>query len=1231
MTQDSNPRYRDNREVNKGTSLRELRESFEKLMQEPLHSTADIGKVDIVVGIPFHNETKTIMGVLSAVSKGLKKFFPDQKCVIVAIGSPAGKDVLRQINALPKNSEIERIAYILKSEKLDGKGWHIRAMMEIAQRLGADLAILEADLKSQSDDEGTKGLLPEWINLLLKPIRLNQLDMVVSRFNRHWFETPISAHLTYPLLTAFYDTPIHDLIGAQWGISHRLLRNYLQNHHSAWSNETMEYGIDLWLAIMAITSDARIGEVNLGVKITQPSRSKAELVLRQTAAVLLEQTASSRDWLKKIDRAKLPLLQPLTSYGLMKKHKPLELLVEAMPLTDKDQQDFERFRPLYQVILPGKVNEELEMVSKPGVTNLDFSTRFWAKITNHLLLSFASSIDESAKNDILASFITLLKLRAAAFSREIQNLHNELKPVLGDKKARHFALLEAERQIEEQASEFIMQKSDLLPLWELKEDSLKPPLPKITYRQFIPNVNLVVPSEVVSSDGNVVTADSVYEPVFHKYKQEFDHFAYQKLKVDPHNNSQEIINRVDRFMHKLEAGLDKLLFPGDLHSVQGTKRVVDEIFKYFPHQDTLAFSSEIASWLLWHNPPYNLITKLDYSNLNELLRDREPNDILAMADLSEEKPYSEQLWKLIRQSIRPEHFTPCQLKPIVVGYEVFPALLEMKESTLNKFAGRVLVSNIPVGVGGEFPKLRYFTHIAKNIVESERYSYIWQRFATEKKDFSEKVANSILGHWGNEPMSAHNIFENENQRILVSRLKEMAKSIVSEAGGANMLTLANNLEEMAESYHLSSTLPDGTFIPCSAWTWASYSFRGGTGLPTLTSLHVERDWTSREFLLGYYKAVGGSVQALDEKIVELMEQGMESEDLSQLLLGGVKEAESIIIRQTTSRQKPIGELSRFEGNPILTAISEHTWESQYVLNPGAISLKNDVYLVYRAVGRDGISRLGLAKSRDGFNFNERLEKPIFIPRDKSEEKGCEDPRLTQIGDRIYMVYTAYGGLVAQIALASIGVKDFLNYRWGAWHRHGLVFPGYTDKDGSLFPEVFGKRYAILHRVEPHIWLTFTPHLRPPWPRGEHKILAGTQSGMMWDGLKIGAGAQPIKTKYGWLLITHGVDHSYVYRLGVMLLDLADPTTLLYRSPNHILEPKEKYEVGESNSAWVPNVVFTCGAVPRDNSKKILEAEDELLVYYGAADSVISIAKAKIAGLIPEDVRNGRNLKEVLKK
>ena len=127
--------------------------------------------------------------------------------------------------------------------------------------------------------------------------------------------------------------------------------------------------------------------------------------------------------------------------------------------------------------------------------------------------------------------------------------------------------------------------------------------------------------------------------------------------------------------------------------------------------------------------------------------------------------------------------------------------------------------------------------------------------------------------------------------------------------------------------------------------------------------------------------------------------------------------------------------------------------------------------------------------------------------------------------------------------------------------------------------------------------------------------------MLWDGKKIGGGAPPIKTKYGWLLITHGVDYLRVYRLGVSLLDLIDPTVVIYRSPNAILEPTERYEKGESGREWVPNVVFTCGAVPKEDKKEMLDAEDELLVYYGAADSAIGVATARVGDLIPPEYLN----------
>jgi len=115
-------------------------------------------------------------------------------------------------------------------------------------------------------------------------------------------------------------------------------------------------------------------------------------------------------------------------------------------------------------------------------------------------------------------------------------------------------------------------------------------------------------------------------------------------------------------------------------------------------------------------------------------------------------------------------------------------------------------------------------------------------------------------------------------------------------------------------------------------------------------------------------------------------------------------------------------------------------------------------------------------------------------------------------------------------------------------------------------------------------------------------------------------APPIKTEFGWLNIYHGVDYLRFYRLGVVLVDAEDPSELLYQSPNPVLEPETDFELGKGSGVyWVPRVVFTCGAVPVAE-KEVLGADDEILVYYGAADTAIGVARGRVGDLIPEDVR-----------
>ncbi|MCL0056282.1 glycosyltransferase [Dehalococcoidia bacterium] len=272
----------------------EVKKRFRAIMQEPLSQAARIAEADIVVGIPFYNEADTIPAVLEMVEKGLEEFYAGQKCLIVMAGAPAGGEALRVINSLP--SRIGRIAFLLGDECLSGKGWSMRAIFEVARSLGADLAIVEADLGSRHRDGEIEGLAPDWIRLLLEPIKSKEMDLVISRFRRHYFEFPISTLLLYPLLTTIYGCSIHDLIGGQWGISHRLLRTYLQDARYPWSDEIGEHGIDSWLATMAITSGARICQAKLGIKIHHPLAAKAELVLRQKVKALFDRIVADQEW-----------------------------------------------------------------------------------------------------------------------------------------------------------------------------------------------------------------------------------------------------------------------------------------------------------------------------------------------------------------------------------------------------------------------------------------------------------------------------------------------------------------------------------------------------------------------------------------------------------------------------------------------------------------------------------------------------------------------------------------------------------------------------------------------------------------------------------------------------------------------------------------------------------------------------------------------------------------------
>lgn len=294
-------------------------------------------------------------------------------------------------------------------------------------------------------------------------------------------------------------------------------------------------------------------------------------------------------------------------------------------------------------------------------------------------------------------------------------------------------------------------------------------------------------------------------------------------------------------------------------------------------------------------------------------------------------------------------------------------------------------------------------------------------------------------------------------------------------------------------------------------------------------------------------------------------------------------------------------MKRFRGNPILEPVPGHYWETRMVFNAAALHAGEKVHILYRAMGDDGVSRLGYASSSDGYVIDKRQPEPAFAPSNSNENLGCEDPRLTLMDGECLMTYTAFRNHpmnAFQISLTKISLEDLLSSNWN-WGHRWLPFQGIHNKNAVIFPRKIHGRYVMYNRIDPDLCVAYSEDLKR-WCDLRAVVHPRPNA---WDSLKVGSAGPPIEINEGWLFIYHGVDFEYVYRLGVLLIDKDDPERILYRSEKPILEPKEDYE----RFGKVPNVVFSCGSVLLD---------DRLLVYYGGADTVLCGAEYSLGELLP---------------
>ncbi len=319
-----------------------------------------------------------------------------------------------------------------------------------------------------------------------------------------------------------------------------------------------------------------------------------------------------------------------------------------------------------------------------------------------------------------------------------------------------------------------------------------------------------------------------------------------------------------------------------------------------------------------------------------------------------------------------------------------------------------------------------------------------------------------------------------------------------------------------------------------------------------------------------------------------------------------------------------------------------------VYNPAALYEDGRFYLFERASPslRPHHCAIGLLVSDDGIRFEHVSEQPVFSPEMLGYPQGSvQDPRVVRI-DGVYYMTFAFRRYAWSISPTGLGVPDAEQTAFPGFDpstdsnqtRSGIArsldklrweFVGWAtpadvdDRNVILFPEKIAGRFALLRRPIGHV-TTDTAHSEEhPSIRisFSNDLLTWTEPETVisprykWEDNRIGGSTPPIRTPRGWLVFYHGVENVHpptrrvIYRMGAMLLDLADPRRVLARCPDFVMEPEEYYE---KFGLFIPNVIFPTGAVVKDGL---------VWLYYGCCDTSIGLATAPLDELLEHVLRS----------
>jgi glucosylglycerate synthase len=398
----------------------------------------EVESADILVGIPSHNNEKTIAHVIQSVSHGLAMYYKDRRCVIfVADGGSTDdtREVAKEFQVKPWQ---EKIVSIYRGPS--GKGTALRSVFEAATRLKVKAcAVVDSDLRS---------ITPDWIQHLLDPVLSRGYQFVAPVYLRHKYDATITNNIVYNLTRALYGKRIRQPIGGDFALSTDVAKFYVDQ--DVWESDVARYGIDIWMTTNAVTQNFRICQSNLGAKIHDAKDPAEHLgpMFRQVVWTIFSLMERFESYWKGVRGS-----EPVETFGYEGGAEPEPVKVDLEGMIQHFKIGFQQFSSLWKEFFCegcfAGIQEAAQMESK----SFHLATGTWVRILYELAATFHSW--KVNRNKLVDLVTPLYYARVASFVRESWEMSSQ----------------EANALVEEQALEFEEHKDYLIKVWDEKATS----------------------------------------------------------------------------------------------------------------------------------------------------------------------------------------------------------------------------------------------------------------------------------------------------------------------------------------------------------------------------------------------------------------------------------------------------------------------------------------------------------------------------------------------------------------------------------------------------------------------------------------------------------------------------------------------------------------------------------------------------------------------------------------